>query len=836
MLLSPVLLCNTVAIAASPPRSYPQSTIRACIPQFQLRYGGAPPPKSAVVSDSLRLLEWDKVCDAVSSFAGTPLGQEATKEQLWSVDLSYEQSLRLLEETTAAVEMIKYGNSGLDFSGVDVVLVKSAIYHASRGIPMDGMEARAVVSLIEFGETLQIVVKTAVKEDADWFDRFMPLTQMILDFTISRPFVKAVQQVIDEDGSVKDSASTELKRARDQVRVLERKLYQLMDKLTRNEKNEASSLEMCNVNGRWCLKTMDAQHAQFDGLLLSSRSGVGGLIEPLAAVSLNDELQNAIASTAKAEEEVLSRLTDKMLAELDAIQLLVQTMIDLDAIFARAKFSIAYGGSCPDLFIPGDEKQRGINKGKPSNERASRKASPSGLPQKEWKLYMPKAHHPLLIRKHHENLNKARKDVANVSAEMRRRRLQGKMDDNMDSILSSMKLKVASAEKNLPVPVDFMIPLDTGVLVITGPNTGGKTISIKTVGLASLMAKTGLYVLASDPVKIPWFDAIYADIGDEQSLTQSLSTFSGHLRQISAIRSQSSNKSLVLLDEVGAGTNPLEGAALGMSLLESFAAEGSYLTVATTHHGELKTLKYSNHVFENASVEFDEDSLRPTYKILWGVPGRSNAINIAERLGMPSNILDNARKLHGADSAEINEIILDMERCKQDFRHDLEEAQHYLMLCRKLQESLSMARQRVNAHIISEQRKKMKAISNIAAVARSTLRNKLQHFRESALAQKSSQNTAADSSSSHVKTLEQSSSTHTSAGTIQSFETDQPTPETRNVIPDVGDTVNVPSLGKQAVVLKVEASKGLILVQASNMKLRLKLHDIQTLKLRTKQG
>ncbi|KAH7664594.1 Endonuclease MutS2 protein [Dioscorea alata] len=655
MLLSPVLLCNTIAIAASPRRSYPQSTIRACISQFQLRHGGAPSPKSAVVSDSLRLLEWDKVCDAVSSFAGTPLGLEATKERLWSVDLSYEQSLRLLEETTAAVEMIKYGNSGLDFSAIDVVLVKSAIYRASRGIPIDGMEARAIVSLIEFSETLQIVVKTAVKEDADWFNRFMPLTQMILDFTISRPFVKAVQQVIDEDGSVKDSASTELKRARDQVRVLERKLYQLMDKLTRNEKNEASSLEMCNVNGRWCLKTMDAQYAQIDGLLLSSGSGVAGLIEPLAAVSLNDELQNAMASTAKAEEEVLSRLTDKMLAELDAIQLLVQTIIDLDAIFARAKFSIAYGGSCPDLFIPGDEKQRGINKGKPSNERVSRKALSSGLPQKEWKLYMPKAHHPLLIRKHHENLNKARKDVANVYAEIRRRRLQGKMDDNMDSILSSMKLKVAALEKNLPVPVDFMIPLETGVLVITGPNTGGKTISIKTVGLASLMAKTGLYVLASDPVKIPWFDAIYADIGDEQSLTQSLSTFSGHLRQISAIRSQSSNKSLVLLDEVGAGTNPLEGAALGMSLLESFAAEGSYLTVATTHHGELKTLKYSNHVFENASVEFDEDSLRPTYKILWGVPGRSNAINIAERLGMPSNILDNARKLHGADSAEINQ-------------------------------------------------------------------------------------------------------------------------------------------------------------------------------------
>ncbi|MQL41472.1 endonuclease MutS2, partial [Escherichia coli] len=131
-------------------------------------------------------------------------------------------------------------------------------------------------------------------------------------------------------------------------------------------------------------------------------------------------------------------------------------------------------------------------------------------------------------------------------------------------------------------------------IVITGPNTGGKTICLKTVGLAAMMAKSGLYVLASESVQTPWFDSVFADIGDEQSLSQSLSTFSGHLKQISNIRLKSTSQSLVLLDEVGSGTNPLEGAALGMSLLESFAQDGCLLTIATTHHGELKTLKYSN--------------------------------------------------------------------------------------------------------------------------------------------------------------------------------------------------------------------------------------------------
>ncbi|KAI5385832.1 hypothetical protein KIW84_072436 [Lathyrus oleraceus] len=189
----------------------------------------------------------------------------------------------------------------------------------------------------------------------------------------------------------------------------------------------------------------------------------------------------------------------------------------------------------------------------------------------------------------------------------------------------------------------------------------------------------GLYVLASESVQIPWFDCVFADIGDEQSLSQSLSTFSGHLKQISNIKLQSTRQSLVLLDEVGAGTNPLEGAALGMSLLESFAQDGCLLTIATTHHGELKTLKYSNEAFENACMEFDEVNLKPTYKVLWGIPGRSNAINIAERLRLPSVVIDTARKLYGSSSAEIDEVITDMEKLKQDYHKRLTEAQYYLI-------------------------------------------------------------------------------------------------------------------------------------------------------------
>jgi len=210
------------------------------------------------------------------------------------------------------------------------------------------------------------------------------------------------------------------------------------------------------------------------------------------------------------------------------------------------------------------------------------------------------------------------------------------------------------------VPVDVLISPDIKVVVITGPNTGGKTATLKTFGLAAVMAKVGMFIPAREPVELPWFDLILADIGDEQSLQQNLSTFSGHIRRIGKILELITPTSLVLLDEVGAGTDPSEGSAIATALLEHLANSAN-LTVATTHFGELKTLKYQNPQFENASVEFDDVQLAPTYKLLWGIPGRSNALAIARRLGLPENIIDDAQNHVGYGSNEINLVIAELE-------------------------------------------------------------------------------------------------------------------------------------------------------------------------------
>ncbi|XP_021805501.1 uncharacterized protein LOC110749657 isoform X2 [Prunus avium] len=770
--------------------------------------------------DSLRVLEWDKLCDSVASFARTSLGREATKAQLWYLNQTYEESLRLLDETNAAVEMRKHGACSLDFSGLNVVLVQSAIQHARRSSPLDGNEALAVAALLQCAEVLQSNLKVAIKEDADWYTRFMPLSPVIMGFVINRSLVKQIQQVIEEDGSVKDSASPTLKRLRNQVRTLEGKINQLMNSLIRDD-SETPSMEVSNVDGRWCIKSGASELTSFKGLLLPS-SGIGNIVEPLSAIPLNDELQRTRALVSEAEAEVLLTLTEKMQMDLDNIEQLSNSIIQLDVVNARATYGLAFGGTCPNLFLPG-----GLGSFTSDTYVSGNKHPQQSDPSKnEWVLYLPKAYHPLLLHQHRQNLQKARKDLKIATKEIKRN-LQGeyvtqKAGKNID--ISSLELKAIELEQVKPIPVDFFIAQNTRVLVITGPNTGGKTICLKTVGLTAMMAKSGLHVLCSESVQIPWFDSVFADIGDEQSLTQSLSTFSGHLKHISDIQSQSTSHSLVLLDEVGAGTNPHEGAALGMSLLESFAETGALLTIATTHHGELKTLKYSNDAFENACMEFDDVKLKPTYRILWGVPGRSNAINIAERLGLPGKVVDNARELYGAASAGIDEVIIDMERLKQGFQKLLYEGQHHLMLSRESYEKLLVAKRKIMEHSNDQRLRKMREISEAAAMARSILHKKVRQHRASLV--QPLQPTLTHKRQHKLETNSQRTTDDKhqmekrSASFLSSSE--------KFELPKVGNLVFVSSLGKKATVLKVEPSKEEIVVQAGNMKLKLKLDDIKT--------
>ncbi|MBO7318429.1 MAG: endonuclease MutS2, partial [Clostridia bacterium] len=245
---------------------------------------------------------------------------------------------------------------------------------------------------------------------------------------------------------------------------------------------------------------------------------------------------------------------------------------------------------------------------------------------------------------------------------------------NEDGIINLRNARHPLIDPKKVVATNIMLGKDFDTLVITGPNTGGKTVSIKTLGLLSLMAMCGLMLPVSDRSEISVFDNVLADIGDEQSIEQSLSTFSSHMVNIINIIEKADDKSLVLIDELGAGTDPIEGAALAIAILEEIHRKGAKIA-ATTHYAELKAYALETPRIENGSCEFDVASLKPTYRLLIGTPGRSNAFAISLRLGMGQEIIDRAKALVSSDSAHFERVIESLESSRQQFEEQTAQAE-----------------------------------------------------------------------------------------------------------------------------------------------------------------
>lgn len=394
--------------------------------------------------------------------------------------------------------------------------------------------------------------------------------------------------------------------------------------------------------------------------------------------------------------------------------------------------------------------------------------------------------------------------------------VEGQIVDN--GVLELIGARHPLIDPKAVVPVSVYIGKDYNALIITGPNTGGKTVTLKTTGLLVMMTQSGLHIPCSQGSKVPVFDKIYADIGDEQSIEQSLSTFSSHMKNIVNIVGESNGKTLVLLDELGAGTDPTEGAALGIAILKDLSDKGATV-LATTHYTELKKYAISTVGVENASMEFDIETLSPTYKLILGIPGKSNAFEISEKLGLSGSIIDLARSLLDGNALEFEEVITALEADKKAAAAMKEEALLINLSMKKEKEELRTAERNLalqKEKILQEAKAEARELVAEAKEDAAEITRELKELaKEESLGQRTQK---LQDGKSNLKKLE-----NRYRDTLVRME--NPNPLSQDEI-EIGQRVRVLSLDQIGEVLTIPDGKGELSIQVGRLKVNSRLSDI----------
>ena len=505
-----------------------------------------------------RPLEFDRVVEAVTALAITPLGSVALSELEPSTDPEV-----VVAAQAATTETVRF----LERHPLFPLRAGEALPDALDGLDVQGrpLEPLQLRLLADFVDSVDQARANIGKAGAD----FPILRDLVANVTAFKSEVEAVRQAIDPGGEVLDQASPELKRIRNELRQKRQKLRGTLEQYTRGSSAKYLQDEVITErNGRFVLMVRAEHRGSVPGIVHgSSTTGATLFMEPAATVEINNDIVELEDREREEIVRILLELTDRFRARPRDIEIARYVARDLDVLQAKARYSSRLNAVEPEFTI-----------------------DPSTSLGAGTSLQLKQSRHPMLER---------------------------------------------------PVPVDVLLDPPNRVLLITGPNTGGKTVALKTAGLFALMAQAGLHVPAKS-ARLPIFRRVFADIGDEQSIEASLSTFSSHIRNLVAMDRELETPALVLLDEVGTGTDPNEGGALATAIVQHFWQRGA-LVVATTHFDAVKTWGIGTEGVAVAAFAFDPQNFAPTYKLLYGAPGRSLAIEMAQRLGMPQSVIAAAR-------------------------------------------------------------------------------------------------------------------------------------------------------------------------------------------------
>ncbi|MFS0903544.1 endonuclease MutS2 [Priestia aryabhattai] len=548
------------------------------------------------------VLEFNKVKEQLQKKVASSLGREKVANLIPSTQ--YEEVVKWQEATDEATTVLRL-RGHVPLGGI--FDVRPSVKRAEIGGTLSSNELLDVASTIYAARQVKQFIEQVVEDEGlqlpiitEHIEKLMPLHEV----------EQTIKMSIDENGTVLDGASDQLRGIRQKLRSTESRIREKLESLIRSSSAQKmlSDAIVTIRNERFVIPVKQEYRSAYGGIVHDqSSSGATLFIEPQAIVTLNNELQEAKVKEKQEIERILIALTVQVAEVANELRQNVYLLGELDFMFAKGRYSHELKASKPKM-----------------NDRGY--------------IKLVKAKHPLI----------AQEDV---------------------------------------VANDIELGEQYTSIVITGPNTGGKTVTLKTLGLFTLMAQAGLQIPALDGSEMAVFKHVFADIGDEQSIEQSLSTFSSHMVNIVDILQKVDHESLVLFDELGAGTDPQEGAALAISILDQ-VYEKDARVVATTHYPELKAYGYNREGVVNASVEFDIETLSPTYKLLIGVPGRSNAFEISKRLGLSAEVIERAKGYIGSETNKVENMIASLEDSRRQSEHELEEAEELRKEAQKLHKEL----------------------------------------------------------------------------------------------------------------------------------------------------